>query len=63
MSLKVKIKGIFILFYSDWDPMLSDDDLQKQFDRCQRQEQTFGDLFTGLQACFLTVLLFWSPLA
>lgn len=43
--------------------MLSDDDLQKQFDRCQRQEQTFGDLFTGLQACFLTVLLFWSALA
>jgi len=32
----------------DWDPQLNDEEALKQFDRCQRQEQTFGDLFTAV---------------
>uniref|UniRef100_A0A915EJH4 Uncharacterized protein n=1 Tax=Ditylenchus dipsaci TaxID=166011 RepID=A0A915EJH4_9BILA len=32
----------------EWDPELSEDDAIKQFERCQRQEQSFGDLFTRI---------------
>uniref|UniRef100_A0A914EP37 Uncharacterized protein n=2 Tax=Acrobeloides nanus TaxID=290746 RepID=A0A914EP37_9BILA len=32
----------------DWDPQLSDEEAYKQFERCQRIEQSFGDLFTSI---------------
>jgi hypothetical protein len=34
--------------FSDWDPQLTEEEALKQFERCQRQEQTFGDLFTAV---------------
>lgn len=33
--------------HREWDPQLGEEDALKQFERCQRQEQNFGDLFTG----------------
>lgn len=30
----------------DWDPSITEDEAYRQFERCQRQEQSFGDLFT-----------------
>ncbi|KAI1724131.1 PDZ domain (Also known as DHR or GLGF) domain-containing protein [Ditylenchus destructor] len=32
----------------DWDPQLPEEDAIKNFERCQRQEQSFGDLFTNV---------------
>ncbi|CAD5234703.1 unnamed protein product [Bursaphelenchus xylophilus] len=32
----------------EWDPTLSDQEAYALFERCQRQEQTFGDLFTAV---------------
>uniref|UniRef100_A0A183CLE0 Calcium/calmodulin-dependent serine protein kinase/membrane-associated guanylate kinase n=1 Tax=Globodera pallida TaxID=36090 RepID=A0A183CLE0_GLOPA len=32
----------------EWDTSLNEEDAMKQFERCQRQEQNFGDLFTGM---------------
>ncbi|KAH7728002.1 disks large 3-like [Aphelenchoides avenae] len=32
----------------EWDPSLTDEEAFKQFERCQRQEQQFGDLFTTI---------------
>ncbi|KAI6243999.1 Guanylate kinase [Aphelenchoides fujianensis] len=45
--------ALFIKPYSphqlrDWDPNMSDEEAHRQFERCQRQEQTFGDLFTAV---------------
>ncbi|KAI6209516.1 hypothetical protein M3Y96_00229500 [Aphelenchoides besseyi] len=32
----------------DWEPMYTDDEAHKMYERCQRQEQMFGDLFTSV---------------
>jgi len=37
--------------YSEWDQQLGEEDALRQFERCQRQEQSFGDLFTGWSIC------------
>jgi len=31
----------------EWDPQLSEEEAIKQLERCQRQEQSFGDIFTS----------------
>lgn len=43
----IKYYELLNFCFSDWDPQIPEEEALKQFERCQRQEQTFGDLFTG----------------
>lgn len=46
-----QIRFVFLLFilifFRDWEPQISEEEASRLFERCQRQEQSFGDLFTS----------------
>ena len=42
-KLKKTLNSFQIL---NWDPSLTEDEAMQQFQRCQRIEQNFGDVFT-----------------
>ncbi|KAL3122739.1 hypothetical protein niasHT_005456 [Heterodera trifolii] len=46
--ISVFVKPLNYQQLREWDSLLSEEDALKQFERCQRQEQNFGDLFTGM---------------
>jgi len=47
--------------FRDWsDQQLTDEDALKQYERCQRQEQNFGDLFTCKLNKLKNLFIFYS---
>lgn len=46
--ISIFIKPLNYHQFLEWDHQLTEEESIKQFDRCQRQEQSFGDLFTNI---------------